>query len=111
MHAIGRWSRRSRLAAGAARVVQVDPLVVPVREDQLAIGPSGPGPAAVLDNPVAHVPARRQQFPGGTLDGPRDHHPLAALLRARFVPPQLVAHDRDPAGRTVVASHRGRGDR
>lgn len=98
----GHRGERPGLTAG---LVPVEPLVGEVHEDDegpAVVAHSAPGPAAVLDDPAAHVPGRGQHRLLAAVGPPPHQGPPAALGRPGLGPPDLVADEIHPLRPSVV---------
>ncbi len=109
---------RPGFGGGIVQLEEVDALVGPVREgEQIATVPfeHHPGPAAVLVQPVAHVPRRTEHFAGVARRVRSQQSDPAALGGTALRPPHLlpvgVGEQRTTAGRRgiVRADRRGPG--
>ena len=98
--------RRQRHHAGFAQ--RVNPLIGPVREHHHTVG-DRPRPPAVLVQPVADVPRRRQHVLGTARHRPDQRDP-ALLSRSRLGPPHLVPDDVEPLRAATGGGHLGGGD-
>ncbi len=104
---------RGERAGLATELVAVEPLVGEVDEhhERFAVDQgSGPGVAAVLDDPAAHVPRGRQYRLLGAVGAPADQGAAPALGGSGLGPPHLVPDEAQVLGVPVVRGGEGRVD-